>query len=146
MKATIIRMHERWYASSKNVFSPISQESLKDFGKKLFPHIRVEGQLGTEIFIKELDSGIREVFEIEKVYAENLRLTINQIMVLLEVRRGSHTQYSIGTYKDDLDRLTAQGLIDFDREDECEYFTTEKGDEFVSHLKLAGMKFMQTFR
>ncbi len=40
------------------------------------------------------------------------KLTINQIILLLDIHRGTNTQHSIGTQLNDLDKLRKLDLID----------------------------------
>jgi len=145
MKATIVKVSNSWYATGKDLFHRISRKSLEAFEEKLYPQIRVDGQIETEIYAYKKNSGVREIFEITKVHEENKRLTVNQLMILMEVHRGSHMLYPIGTYTDDKERLCAKGLIDFDKEDECEYFTTEKGDKLIECLKMSGENFLVNY-
>jgi hypothetical protein len=67
-------------------------------------------------------------------------LTVNQLMVFLDICRGTYTQRIIGTYKDDVRKLVAEGLIEFGETRSVSgpnikgHVLTGKGNELVKFL------------
>ncbi len=59
------------------------------------------------------------------------RLTVNQIMLLLDIYRGTHTQREIGTYIEDLKVLNKMGFITGTKNSSANWEMTEEGRELV---------------
>lgn len=63
-----------------------------------------------------------------------MKLTVNQIILLLEIYRGAVTSgIYIGTYKEDIELLRKQGLVKVKNVSEDE--VTAKGDAIVLAIK-----------
>lgn len=65
-----------------------------------------------------------------------MSLTINQIMLLLDIYRGTKTQSEIGTYKEDLFVLEEQGLIRID-ESINDWVTMVEGSYLIGTITMA---------
>jgi len=61
-----------------------------------------------------------------------MKLTVNQIILLLDIYRGTDTQNSIGTYNKDLNTLIGMGYVYFVNTP----MVTERGALLVEQLRI----------
>lgn len=62
-------------------------------------------------------------------------MTVNQIILLLDIHRGTNTQSKLGTYVEDLNVLINKKLIEVNLVTPKDFQTTEEGESSVKIIK-----------
>ena len=96
-----------------------------NIAQRRFPGDGCEDRTKRNVFYQGFISCYREM---------NRSLTINQIMLLLDIYRGTATQH-MGTMQQDIEVLKRLGLIMISKGDNVDYEITDEGEEYVQSIK-----------